>query len=183
VHIAQISRDDAPEEFSLTRRKLVIGAALFAGGVLSGSEGWALSTGATAPTVVSKFMELSALLIDHRLDAEVGARMAVAMMRMNPTIVQDIDAIISVAKQKHARIVEDFFADVPMGRLKDTALAIISAWYTGVVENSPDAEVFAFETALMYQPTHDVMTIPSYAISGPNGWNAQVPPLSNMPTF
>jgi hypothetical protein len=63
------------------------------------------------------------------------------------------------------------------------ALAIISAWYTGVVEDSANAEVFAFETALMYQPTRDVMTIPTYAISGPSGWTAQAPPLGNMPTF
>jgi fructose 5-dehydrogenase small subunit len=35
----------------------------------------------------------------------------------------------------------------------------------------------------VYQPTIDVMTIPSYAISGPNGWNADAPPLSNMQNF
>jgi fructose 5-dehydrogenase small subunit len=35
----------------------------------------------------------------------------------------------------------------------------------------------------MYQPTIDVMTIPSYAISGPNGWTSDAPPLNSMPTF
>jgi hypothetical protein len=35
----------------------------------------------------------------------------------------------------------------------------------------------------MYQPTKDVMTIPSYAISAPNAWSAEAPPLSNMPEF
>jgi hypothetical protein len=43
--------------------------------------------------------------------------------------------------------------------------------------------VFAFEYALMYGPTQDVMTIPSYAISGPNAWPADAPPLENMPDF
>jgi hypothetical protein len=43
--------------------------------------------------------------------------------------------------------------------------------------------VIAYEYALMYRPTSDVMTIPSYAISGPNGWTADAPPLSNMPEF
>jgi hypothetical protein len=128
-------------------------------------------------------MEVSSLLIDHRLDPEIGGRMASAMLRISPEITQDIGAIIDIAKRRNATIVEDFFADIPDGRLKDTALAIISAWYTGVVENSAHAEVFAFETALMYQPTHDVMTIPTYAISGPNGWNAEAPPLTDMPTF
>ena len=176
-------RDDAPEQFSLTRRNLMVSGALLAGGMLLPGEVSAQSAGVTAPAIASKFMELSSLLIDHHLDAETGTRMAVAMARLNSTIEQDIDAIIAIAKHKSAKIVEDFFPDIPDGHLKDTALAIIAAWYTGVVESTADAEVFAFETALMYQPTRDVMTIPSYAISGPNGWTADAPPLSNMPTF
>jgi hypothetical protein len=96
---------------------------------------------------------------------------------------QQIDGLLSIARQKNARVVEDFFADVPDGPLKETALSIISAWYLGVVTDAPDAEVFAYEYALMYQPTRDVMTIPSYAISGPNRWTAEAPPLSNMPEF
>jgi hypothetical protein len=72
---------------------------------------------------------------------------------------------------------------VPEGPLKETALSIISAWYLGVVTDAPDAEVFAYEYALMYGPTSDVMTIPSYAIAAPNGWTDDAPPLSNMPEF
>jgi len=177
------SRDDCPEEFNLTRRKLMVGGALFVGGVLLSPEVSAQTLGVVAPEVSTNFMEVSSLLIDHHLDAEVGARMAAAMLRIHPTIEQDIGAILEIAKKKNAKIVEEFFADIPEGSVKDAALAIISAWYTGVVENSSTAEVFAFETALMYQPTHDVMTIPTYAISGPNGWNAEAPPLGNMPTF
>jgi len=183
MDMAHPSRDDCPEEFSLTRRKLMVGGALFVGGVLLSPEVSAQTLGAAAPEVSTSFMEVSSLLSDHHLDAQSGSRMAAAMLRLHPTLAQDIGAIIEIAKKKNARIVEDFFADIPEGNLKDTALAIISAWYTGVVENSSTAEVFAFETALMYQPTHDVMTIPTYAISGPNGWNAQAPPLGNMPAF
>ncbi|MBZ5762350.1 MULTISPECIES: sorbitol dehydrogenase family protein [Rhizobium] len=177
------SHDDCPEEFRLTRRKLMVGGVLFAGGVLLPPEVLAQSLDVSTPDFSPKFMEVSSLLIDHRLDPEVGGRMAAAMLRINSEIAQDIGAIIDIAKKKNAKIVEDFFADIPDGRLKNSALAIISAWYTGVVENSANAEVFAFETALMYQPTHDVMTIPTYAISGPNGWNAEAPPLGDMPTF
>lgn len=176
-------RDDCPEEFNLTRRQLVVGVSLLAGGMLLPPEVAAQTLGAAVPDASASFMEVSSLLIDHHLDAGVGARMAAAMLRIHPEIEQDIGAIIEIAKKKNARIVEEFFADIPEGRLKDTALAIIAAWYTGVVDNSSNAEVFAFETALMYQPTHDVMTIPTYAISRPNGWNAEAPPLGNMPTF
>jgi hypothetical protein len=138
---------------------------------------------ASAALPASKFMDVSSLLIDHKLDSDVGARLAVAMSSINPGIEQDIDHILEIARKNNAKIVEDFFPDLPEGRLKDTALAIISAWYTVVVVDAPGSTVFAFELALMYQPTRDVMTIPSYAISGPNGWNSSAPPLSDMPKF
>jgi len=105
------------------------------------------------------------------------------MAALNPSLSQQLDGLLAVAREKNAGVVEDFFPDVPDGPLKQTALAIISAWYLGVVTDAPDAEVLAYEYALMYQPTSDVMTIPSYAISGPNGWTADAPPLSNMPEF
>jgi hypothetical protein len=176
-------RDDAPEEFSLARRTLVIGGILSAGSLVAVPRLGAQSIGATALEPSSKFMELSSLLIDHHLDAGVGARLAAAMKLLNPGLDQDIDSINEIAKKKNAKIVEDFFADIPDGHLRETALAMIAAWYTGVVADTSDAEVFAYELALMYQPTRDVMTIPSYAISGPNGWSAHAPPLDNMPTF
>ena len=172
-------RDDSPTAFTLSRRYVLIGG-LFVGGTA------ALATvpAIAAPTPLSdqsaaQFMEMSLLLVPHRLNAEVGKRMGA----LNPLLPQQIDGLLSIARQKNARIVEDFFDDVPDGPLKETALAIISAWYLGVVTDAPDAEVFAYEYALMYQPTRDVMTIPSYAISGPNGWSAEAPPLSNMPEF
>ena len=172
-------RDDSPTAFTLSRRYVLVGG-LFVGGTA------ALATlpAIAAPTPLSdqsaaQFMEISLLLVPHRLNAEVGKRMGA----LNPLLPQQIDGLLSIARQKNARIVEDFFGDVPDGLLKETALAIISAWYLGVVTDAPDAEVFAYEYALMYQPTRDVMTIPSYAISGPNGWSAEAPPLSNMPEF
>jgi len=175
-------RDDCPSEYRLFRRRLILGTgaatalAALPGAVVAVVDG-------AGGSEAGKFMELSALLIDHRLDRDIGARLAAAMSHANAGIEQDIDALLDIAKKKNARIVEDFFPDVPEGRLRDTALAIISAWYSGVVSETQGSEVFAFELALMYQPTRDVMTIPSYAISGPNGWNPSAPPLSDMPEF
>jgi hypothetical protein len=176
-------RDDCPTAFNLARRDVLLGGLLI-GGIA------ALPTlpAIAAPTSWSdqsaaRFMEISSLLVPHHLKEGVGKRMGAAMGALNPSLSQQIDGLLSIARQKNARVVEDFFADVPDGSLKETALSIISAWYLGVVTDAPDAEVFAYEYALMYQPTRDVMTIPSYAISGPNGWTAEVPPLSNMPKF
>jgi hypothetical protein len=176
-------RDDCPTAFNLARRDVLVGGLLI-GGIA------ALPTlpAIAAPTSWSdqsaaRFIEISSLLVPHHLNEEIGKRMGAAMGALNPLLSQQIDGLLSVARQKNARIVEDFFADVPDGPLKETALSIISAWYLGVVTDAPDAEVFAYEYALMYQPTRDVMTIPSYAISGPNRWTAEAPPLSNMPEF
>jgi hypothetical protein len=175
-------RDDSPTAFSLARREVLLG------GVLFGLIPLALPTAASAAVSWSdeasaRFMEISSLLIQHRLNEEIGKRIGAAMSALNPSLSEHVNALLAIAQKKNARIVEDFFPDVPEGPLKETALAIISAWYLGVVSDAPNAEVFGYEYALMYQPTSDVMTIPSYAVSGPNGWTADAPPLSNMPDF
>jgi fructose 5-dehydrogenase small subunit len=176
-------RDDCPTAFNLARREVLVGG-LFIGG-LAALPTLPVIAAATSLSdqSVARFMEISSLLVPHRLNEEVGKRVGAAMGALNPSLSQHIDGLLSIARDKNAHIVEDFFADVPDGPLRATALSIISAWYLGVVTDAPDAEVFAYEYALMYQPTRDVMTIPSYAISGPNGWPAEAPPLSNMPEF
>ncbi|REG52178.1 D-sorbitol dehydrogenase-like protein [Paraburkholderia sp. BL6669N2] len=162
---------------------MLLGAAFLAGSLaLSTLPALSAETGVSSEST-AQFMEISTLLIPHRLDADIGKRMAQAMGALRPSLPSDIAALLSIAKKCNARIVEDFFPDIPEGPLKQTALAIISAWYMGVLVDAPDAEVFAYEQALMYRPTRDVMTIPSYAKSGPNGWNAEAPPLTDMPRF
>jgi hypothetical protein len=175
-------RDDSPAAFSLARREVLVGG-LIIGGIAALPTLPVIAATSWSDQSAARFMEISLLLVPHRLNEEVGKRMGAAMGALNPSLSQQIDALLAIAREKNARIVEDFFADVPDGPLKETALSIISAWYLGVVTDAPDAEVFAYEYALMYQPTRDVMTIPSYAISGPNGWSAEAPPLSNMPEF
>jgi hypothetical protein len=178
-------RDDCPTAFSLTRnlaRREVLVGALIIGGAAA-LAGLPPASAAWSDESAARFNEISALLIPHRLDETIGKRLGSLMGALNPSLPEHVTALLAIAKQKNAGIVEDFFPDVPEGPLRDTALAIISAWYLGVVSDAPDAEVVALEYALMYGPTSDVMTIPSYAISGPNGWSAEAPPLSNMPKF
>jgi hypothetical protein len=176
-------RDDSPTAFSLARREVVIGGAFLVGGLAAGLMPTPSAMAAWSEEASARFMEISSLLIQHRLDQEVGKRIGAAMGALNSQLSDQVTELLAIAKNKNAKIVEDFFPDVPEGPLKETALAIISAWYLGVITDAADAEVFAFENALMYQPTRDVMTIPSYAISGPNGWSSDAPPLENMPDF
>jgi fructose 5-dehydrogenase small subunit len=178
-------RDDCPTAFSLARREVLAGVLLVGGAAALASLPPALAAAAAAwsDESAARFNEISSLLIPHRLNQAIGKRIGVLMSVLNPSLSEHVARLLAIAKEKNAGIVEDFFPDVPEGPLRDTALSIISAWYLGVVSDAPDAEVVALEYALMYGPTSDVMTIPSYALSGPNGWTANAPPLSNMPEF
>jgi hypothetical protein len=176
-------RDDSPPDFSLCRRRVIIGGGLLLGGIVAGTRVPAAPGDSVSADFAGQFMQLSLLLIPHQLDRRVGLRLAAALRTRDLGFTGQVAALLDIAKKKNARIVEEFFSDVPDGPLKDTALLIISAWYLGVIVDAPGAEVFAYELALMYQPTNDVMTIPTYAISGPNGWTSEAPPLSSMPTF
>jgi fructose 5-dehydrogenase small subunit len=180
--MTHLHRDDSPPDFSLFRRKILIGGGVILG-ALAAQPIASIAADSAQSTYPSQFSELSALLIPHRLDRDVGLRLAAALRIKDPTFEAQVAGLLQIAKRKDAKIVEDFFPDVPEGPLKDAALLIVSAWYLGVIVDAPDAEVFAYELALMYQPTSDVMTIPTYAISGPNGWTSQAPPLSEMPSF
>lgn len=176
-------RDECSTAFGLSRRDMVIGGASLGGlNALSILPAFSAQPAASDERV-ARFMDLSSLLIQHRLDPVTGKRIAGALAAQNPSLPDQMTTLLDIARKKNARIVEDFFPDIPDGALKETTLSIISAWYMGVVIDTPDAEVFAFEHALMYQPTRDVMTIPSYAKSGPNNWNAHAPALSDMPSF
>jgi fructose 5-dehydrogenase small subunit len=175
-------RDDAPADFSLFRRRILIGGGVILG-ALAAPPIATLAANSAQATFPSQFLELSALLIQHRLDRDVGLRLAAALRMKDTAFEAKVTGLIQIAKTRNARVVEEFFPDVPDGPLKDAALLIVSAWYLGVIVDAPDAEVFAYELALMYKPTIDVMTIPSYAISGPNGWTSKAPPLSEIPSF
>ncbi len=127
-------------------------------------------------------MALSRLLIPHRLDPAIGRRIAAELKADKAPLSDHIDALLKLAHDRHAAVVEDFFP-FASDEAKASALRIVSAWYLGVVDDAPGAKIFAYELALMFKPTSDVMTIPTYSISRPNGWGAAAPPLSAMPTF
>jgi hypothetical protein len=121
--------------------------------------------------------------LDRSLSAGVGARMAAILYTRIPTLDADLDTIIRIAEEKNAKAVEDFFDALPDGQVKDTAHQIIFGWYAGVVDETPTAEVLAYEEALMYQPTKDAVALPTYSFNGPNHWTDVDPPLSAMPEF
>lgn len=128
------------------------------------------------------FLRLSALLVPHVLDELTGKRLAIAFKADQPPMKLHVAAMLALAAARRATKVEDFYP-FATGSSKAAALRIISAWYLGVVEDVPTAQVFADQAALMYKPTSDVMTIPTYAVAGPSEWNAVSAPLNPMPKF
>jgi fructose 5-dehydrogenase small subunit len=54
--------------------------------------------------------------------------------------------------------------------LAKTVSAIMRAWYLGLVGEMPHVQVVAYESALMFDPVKDVLTIPSYCRDVPFYW-------------
>jgi hypothetical protein len=173
----------------LSRRKLLSVSMLAVGGAaIAGTSILRIAKAADAAAVAAplgpdKFMLASSRLIQHWLSPGVGSRMATILRQEIPSFDADLDAIIRIADEKRAKVVEDFFDALPEGRVKETAHRIIFGWYAGVVDDSPTAEVLAYEEALMYQPTKDAIALPTYSFNGPDNWTEVDPPLSAMPEF
>jgi fructose 5-dehydrogenase small subunit len=184
---ATATEDTTQTKPILRRTLLKTGATALGVAVLGASMQKALRAAGAAETAtavsVDKFMAASRCLIQHGLSPDVGASMVGILYAKIPTLDADLDAIISTAREKNSKVVEDFFDALPDGHVKDSAYQIIFGWYAGVVDESPTAEVFAYEQALMYQPTKDAVALPTYSFNGPNHWTDVDPPLSAMPEF
>jgi fructose 5-dehydrogenase small subunit len=152
--------EDAFNTEPISRRTLVktgasaVGLAVF--GVSSQSTAQAAGEVAAAAALNGdKFMAASHFLIQHRLSPGVGGRMAAILHTRIPTLDADLDAIIRTAKEKNAKVVEDFFDALPDGQVKDTAHQIIFGWYAGVIDESSTAEVFAYASVQWLGPLNE----------------------------
>lgn len=184
---ATANEDTTQSDPILRRTLLKTGAIALGVAVLGASVQKAVQAAGAVETAtavsVDKFMAASRCLIQHVLSPDVGARMVAILYGKVPTLDADLEAIISTARERNSKVVEDFFDALPDGHVKDSAHQIIFGWYAGVVDESPTAEVFAYEQALMYQPTKDAVALPTYSFNGPDHWTDVDPQLSAMPEF
>lgn len=168
----------------ISRRGMLLGGATLFAGSVAASLCPGLSLAATDAGAHVQFMQLSNLLIQHQLNPAVGQRIADTASSAYTNFPQLLDAILAIADKKKATQVEDFFSDIPEGELRDFALWVIAAWYSGCSSEKRNATVFTYEEALTFKTTSDILTIPSYGISGPNLWTRPNLPLSApMPSF
>ena len=167
-------------EVQLSRRRVLLsGAVIVAGGLIAST----LPRFAFADSSKNfiPFMQLSRLLVNHKLDDAVGQRMLALLELEQPQLMENLNQLLAIAKAHNAQIVEDFFPAIPQGALQDLAHKIIFGWYTGSLEPKRSAKTFAFEQALTWHTTLDTITIPSYGISGPNNWQRANTPVLPVP--
>ena len=120
IEVPPTIRDDCPTVFALGRREVLVGGLAFVGGLglATPPAGSADAATAWSGESATRFMELSSLLIPHRLNEGVGRRIGAAMSALNPSLADQVTELLAIAGKKNARIVEDFFPDVPEGPLK-----------------------------------------------------------------
>ncbi|WP_313681942.1 sugar dehydrogenase complex small subunit [Pantoea sp.] len=166
----------------LSRRKVLLsGAVIIASGLVTS----VLPSFAVAPPspTFSPFMQLSRLLVNHQLDDAVGQRMLTLLESEESGLLEKLNQLLAIARANKASIVEDFFQAIPQGALQALAHKIIFGWYTGSLTPVRTAKTFAYEQALTWHTTLDVITIPSYGISGPNNWQRANTPVLPVPQF
>ncbi|MBS0899640.1 hypothetical protein JK229_20890 [Pantoea dispersa] len=169
-------------EVHFSRRQILLsGAVIMASGLVTST----LPRNAFAESSLHfiPFMQISRLLVNHKLDDTVGQRMLVLLEAELPDLANLLNQLLAIARARQAKVVEDFFPAIPTGPVQDLAYRIIFGWYTGSLAPTRAAKSFAFEQALTWRTTQDTITIPSYGISGPNNWQRENTPVLPVPQF
>jgi hypothetical protein len=119
------------------------------------------------------FLALSTRLTARtRFDPVLARRVYDALARADNQFAQNVGALNSWL-QGHGgvpsdRVTQALQTDQPA--LAKTVGAVVRAWYLGLVGDIPHVQVVAYESALMFDPVKDVLTIPSYCRDVPFYW-------------
>ena len=121
------------------------------------------------------FMAVSQFLIHRPLSPLLGQRYYQALTRHHVGFPQRLNALAQMLTIHHFAQADDFLAATPQTEpVWQTAKTIISAWYTGLVGEGSTLELIAYADAIMYQPTRDILVIPTYG-GGPFYWAVTQP--------
>ena len=180
-----IPSDVAPPR--ITRRHALIGlAALLAqAGFWSNPLSAAMPSGAAAPGPAPGsmlFYTLSQAITGHQdLRAETAARIEQAMRTNVPGFAEHLPALGALVKT--GQPAKDLLAAATAtdASLRELALAIVAAWYTGTVAGNAaqgtKSIVVAYAEALMYRTVADGQVVPTYCNYGPLWWLKAPPPI------
>ncbi|QNK69153.1 sugar dehydrogenase complex small subunit [Variovorax sp. PAMC26660] len=138
------------------------------------------AAGAADPEAIGRFLAFSKAITGHDdIDPTTAARIHQAMQQGN--------AAFSGQSEVLARLVQPGMAPDALltaatsAGVREAALAVVTAWYTGTVVAGSTTTVVAYEQALMYRPVADALTVPTYCNEGPMWWTA-APPEVGVPT-
>lgn len=174
---------DCVAPYSPRRRAVLLGLAVTAleAGVLGYPASLnAQAAPAQAPVVDDGFLKLSQRLCDNQaLNPVTARRIRDALGPAGVTQANQIAPLIALA-QKHATS-DTLLQAADQAGMKDLALGIVAAWYTGTVGAGENAVVVAYQEALMYQPVRDALPVPTYCNFGPMWWSGAPPDVARMP--
>jgi len=132
----------------------------------------------TAPTseALAEFLRFSQAITAHAdIDTETATRIYIAMQRASadfPAQMRKLAAMVSAGSDADAVL-----ASATAAQLRETALAVVAAWYTGSVGSDSNATVVSYADALMFRPVADAQTPPTYCGFGPGWWTVAPPPV------
>ncbi|WP_090871230.1 sugar dehydrogenase complex small subunit [Paraburkholderia diazotrophica] len=119
------------------------------------------------------FIALSGKLTGHTsFDPVLGKRAYEALSKADSQFTQNV-AALNAWLQTHGGVPSDIVTQALQAErpnLAKTVSAITRAWYLGLVGDSPNVQVIAYESALMFEPVQDILTIPSYCRDVPFYW-------------
>jgi hypothetical protein len=173
----------------LTRREAVLAAAAVAAqaalfgwpGTGGAQPAQAAAAAATADgEAIARFLAFSKAITGHDdIDPATGARIREAMLQGDAAFAQQAASLAGLVQPGMAP--DALLAAATGAGLREAALAVVTAWYTGTVVAGRKATVVAYEHALMYRPVADALTVPTYCNEGPMWWTA-APPEVGVPT-
>lgn len=155
---AEVSAGRSAGPDSSSRRHWLQGAlALSAAGLVGSTTLSALADTPAGSNDLAAFMTLSqALSGKTELDPVVGGRLYGALQTKTPDLASRIPPIARALASGAA---------LDAGQ-ESTALHILEAWYTGIV----DGQVITYEDALMFRVVADTLVIRSYCPNKPGFW-------------
>jgi hypothetical protein len=94
-------RDDSPTAFNLGRREILLAGLASVGGLAALSTLPTISApGTWSDESSAGFMEISSLLIPHRLNEEIGKRIGAAMSALNPSLSKHVTELLAIARKR-----------------------------------------------------------------------------------
>jgi hypothetical protein len=122
-------------------------------------------------TADGDFMRVSRAVVDGALDATTGQALHAALKKADATFdarLQQLAAFIAGQPPMPVEALAQQLDVQHQTALRGTLNQVVSAWYLGTV----GTHVIAYAGALMYRPTADVLSPPSYVHGGPLNWVA-----------